>query len=206
MAVPARLVVLVSGEGTTLQAILDAARDSSYGAIVVAVLADRTGTGAETRARTAGLRTQVVSLADFADRPAWDATLTAAVARYEPDLVVCAGFMKILAPSFLAAFDGRVTNTHPALLPLHPGAHAVRDTLAAGATQSGATVHWVDAGVDTGPLIAQVVVPVEPGDDEDRLHARIKAAEAPLYVETIGRLASRASRASTASTARETTV
>jgi phosphoribosylglycinamide formyltransferase-1 len=186
--VATRLAVLVSGEGTTLQAILDASRNPDFGGSVVAVITDRPGTGAEARAARAGLRAQVVALGDYADRDAWDEALTATVARYRPDLVVCAGFMKLLSPSFLGAFDGRVLNTHPSLLPKHPGAHAVRDTLAAGDVDAGATVMWIDAGVDTGPAIAQVVVPVEPGDDEQTLHARIKAAEAPLYVETIRRL------------------
>lgn len=185
---PARLVVLASGEGTTLQAILDASRASGYGAAVVAVVSDREGTGAARRAAGVGLRAQVVAVGDFPDRTAWDVALTAAVARYEPDLVVCAGFMKILGPEFLAAFDRRVLNTHPSLLPKHPGAQAVRDTLAAGDTEAGATVMWVDEGIDTGPVIAQVTVGVEPADDEDTLHARIKTAEAPLYVQTIHRL------------------
>lgn len=185
---PARLAVLVSGEGTTLQAILDASRDPEFGAAVVAVVTDRPGTGAEVRAKKSGLRAQVVSLGDHPDRAAWDEALTATVSRYQPDLVVCAGFMKLLSVSFLKAFDGRVLNTHPSLLPKHPGAHAVRDTIAAGDAEGGATVMWVDEGVDTGPVIAQVVVPVEEGDDEARLHARIKAAEAPLFVETIRRL------------------
>ena len=182
---PSRLVVLVSGEGTTLQAILDAARDPAYGASVVAVVTDRPNTGAQNRARRAGLRAQVVELAAFPDRAAWDTELAKVVARYDPDYVVCAGFMKVLGQAFLAEFGSRTLNTHPALSPLYPGAHAVRDALAAGATETGATIHWIDAGVDTGPVIAQVVVPVEPGDDEASLHARIKAAEAPLYVETI---------------------
>lgn len=185
---PARLVVLVSGEGTTLQAILEAARDPDFGAAVVAVVADRPGTGAEARAARFGRRVQVVELAAFPDRAAWDTALTKTVARYAPDLVVCAGFMKLVSADFLAAFDRRVLNTHPSLLPKHPGVHAVRDTLAAGDAEAGASVMWIDEGPDTGPVLAQVVVPVEPGDDEATLHARIKAAEAPLYVETIRRL------------------
>jgi phosphoribosylglycinamide formyltransferase-1 len=186
--VPARLAVLVSGEGTTLQAILDASRDPAFGGTVVAVVSDRADTGAEARAKRSGLRAQVVALGDHPDRASWDTALTATVARYKPDLVICAGFMKLLAPSFLEAFDGHVLNTHPSLLPKYPGAHAVRDTIAAGEAEGGATVMWVDDGVDTGPVIAQVVVPVQDGDDEAHLHARIKAAEAPLYVETIRRL------------------
>lgn len=193
--VSARLVILASGEGTTLQAILDACRDPAYGAAVIAVVTDRPGTGAELRAQRSGLRAQVVSLEDFPDRAAWDEKITQVVRRYEPDYVVCAGFMKILGMTFLAEFGGRTLNTHPALLPLFPGAHGVRDALAAGATQTGATVHWVDAGVDTGPIIAQVVVPIAADDDENTLHERIKAAEAPLYVETIRRIVQEESHA-----------
>lgn len=185
---PARLVVLASGEGTTLQAFLDACADPGYGAAVVAVVTDRPGTRAAERAVGAGLPARVVPLADYPDRGAWDAALAAAVGGYRPDLVVLAGFMKILGPAFLAEFGGRTVNTHPSLLPAHPGAHAVAETVAAGDVETGATVHFVDAGVDTGPVIAQVRVPVRAGDDEATLHARIKAAEAPLYVETVRRL------------------
>lgn len=185
---PARLVVLASGEGSTLQALLTASRDPGFGAQVVAVVSDRPETGAARRAAAVGLRAQVCPLADYPDRAGWDAALTEVVRRYQPDLVVCAGFMKILGPAFLSAFGGRITNTHPALLPAFPGAHAVRDALAAGVRETGATVHWVDAGVDTGPVIAQVRVAVTVDDDEDSLHARIKAVEAPLYVQTIHRL------------------
>jgi len=186
--VPARLVVLASGEGTTLQAFLDACRDPGYGARVVAVLTDRPATGAADRAARAGLRAHVLALGDFPDRAAWDGALATAAGRYQPDLVVCAGFMKLLGPPFLAAFGGRITNTHPSLLPSFPGPHPVRDTLAAGVAETGATVHYIDGGVDTGPVLAQVRVPVLPGDDEATLHARIKAAEAPLYLETVRRL------------------
>jgi phosphoribosylglycinamide formyltransferase-1 len=121
------------------------------------------------------------------DRAAWDVELADAVAGHAPDLVVCAGFMRILAPSFLARF--RVVNTHPALLPSFPGAHAVRDALAYGVKVTGVTVHLVDEGVDTGPVVAQAAVPVLPGDDEATLHARIRSVEHPLYVEAVGRLA-----------------
>jgi phosphoribosylglycinamide formyltransferase-1 len=130
----------------------------------------------------------VCKLGDFGDRPAWDAALTAAVAAHQPDLVVSAGFMKILGPAFLAAFP-RTINTHPALLPAFPGANAVRDALAAGVEVTGATVHYVDAGVDTGEVIAQVEVPVEPGDTEGSLHERIKVAERRMLVETVERMA-----------------
>jgi phosphoribosylglycinamide formyltransferase-1 len=187
--VSARLVVLVSGAGTNLQALLDACADPAYGAQVVAVGADRDGTGGVERAERAGLPTFTVKIPDFADRLGWDEALTAAIEAYEPDLVVSAGFMKILGPRFLARFGGRTINTHPALLPSFPGAHAVRDALAYGVKVTGCTVHFVDEGVDTGPVIAQESVPVRWHDDEDSLHERIKQVERRLMVDVIGRLA-----------------
>ncbi|MGC0422557.1 phosphoribosylglycinamide formyltransferase [Embleya sp. AB8] len=189
---PARLVVLVSGSGTNLQALLDACADPAYGARVVAVGADRAGIAGLGRAEQAGVPTFVERVADHPDRADWDAALAAAVAAYEPDLVVSAGFMKILGPRFLARFEGRTVNTHPALLPSFPGAHGVRDALAYGAKVTGCTVHLVDAGVDTGPIIAQGVVEVEDGDHADggaALHERIKTVERTLLVEVVGRLA-----------------
>ncbi|MFC5747106.1 phosphoribosylglycinamide formyltransferase [Actinomadura rugatobispora] len=187
--VSARLVVLVSGAGTNLQALLDACADPAYGAQVVAVGADRDDTGGVRRAEGAGLPTFTVRIPDFADRAAWDAALTEAIAAHEPDLVVSAGFMKILGPAFLARFGGRTINTHPALLPSFPGAHAVRDALAYGVKLTGCTVHLVDEGVDTGPVIAQEAVPVRWHDDEESLHERIKQVERRLMVEVVGRLA-----------------
>ena len=188
-ALPARLVVLASGSGTTLQALLDAARDDAYGARVVAVGSDRPGARALERARAAGVPAAVVALADFDDRAAWDAALAEAVAGFGPDLVVLAGFMRILGPGFLSRFPGRVVNTHPALLPAFPGAHAVADALAYGVKVSGVTVHLVDEGVDTGPVVAQAAVPVLDGDDEAALQSRIQDVERPLYVDAVGRLA-----------------
>lgn len=184
---PARLVVLVSGQGRTLQALLAAAADPGYGAQVVAVGADRDGIRALERAERAGVATFVTRPADYADRPAWDAALADAVAAHRPDLVVCAGYMRLLGPAVLGRFA--VVNTHPALLPAFPGAHAVRDALAYGVKLTGVTVHLVDAGVDTGPVLAQAAVPVEPGDDEATLHARIQDVEQPLYVDVVRRLA-----------------
>lgn len=185
--VAARVVVLASGDGTTLQAILDAADDPAYGAEVVALGADRLGTRAQQRADARGIPTWVERVEDHTDRPAFDSAVAGRLAGSRPDLVVLAGYMKILGPAVVD--DYRCVNTHPALLPRHPGAHAVRDALAAGDTETGATVHWVDRGVDTGPVLAQVSVPVEPGDDEDTLRARIQAAERPLYVAAVGLLA-----------------
>ncbi|WP_409466831.1 phosphoribosylglycinamide formyltransferase [Amycolatopsis sp. GA6-003] len=185
---PVKIVVLASGSGTLLQAVLDAAGQPGFPAAVVAVGADRTGIEALARAERAGVPSFTVRVADHPDRAAWDRALAEAVAAYQPDLVVSAGFMKILGPEFLARFAGRVINTHPALLPSFPGMHAVADALAAGVRVTGSTVHFVDAGVDTGPVIAQEAVPVETDDTEDVLHERIKAVERRLLVETIERL------------------
>ncbi|RSN08235.1 phosphoribosylglycinamide formyltransferase [Streptomyces sp. WAC 05977] len=185
---PVKLVVLASGSGTLLQAVLDAVEKPDFPAKVVAVGADRTGIEALTRAERAGVPSFAVRMADHPDRAAWDKAITEAVAAYQPDLVVSAGFMKILGAEFLARFPGRVINTHPALLPSFPGAHAVADALAMAVKVTGSTVHFVDAGVDTGPIIAQEPVVVEPDDDEHVLHERIKAVERRLLVETIEKL------------------
>jgi phosphoribosylglycinamide formyltransferase-1 len=186
--VPARLVVLASGSGTTLQALLDASQGASagsaFGGQVVAAGSDIAGCLALTRAAAAGVATFAVELGD--DRRAWNAALGAAVDAFEPDLVVLAGFMRILAPDFVRRF--RIVNTHPSLLPAFPGAHALRDALAAGVASTGVTVHWVDDGVDTGPIIAQLPVPITAGEDEDSLRARVQAIEKPLFVETISQL------------------
>jgi phosphoribosylglycinamide formyltransferase 1 len=186
--VSARLVVLVSGAGTNLQALLDACANPAYGAHVVAVGADRSDIEGLARADRAGIATFVEKVADHRDRDSWDIALTSAVAGHEPDLVVSAGFMKILGKRFLDRFGGRVINTHPALLPAFPGAHGAREALEYGVTVTGCTAHFVDAGVDTGPIIAQHAVPVLADDDEDSLHERIKVVERPLLVETVGRL------------------
>ena len=183
----ARLVVLASGEGTVLQALLDAAADPSYGAAVVAVGTDRPGIRALERAGS--IPTFTLAVADFPTRVDWDAAFADELTSWKPDLVVCAGFMKILGAAVLDRFAGRITNTHPALLPAFPGAHAVADALAYGVKVTGTTVHFVDEGVDTGPVIAQEAVEVRPGDDEASLHERIKHVEHRLYVEAVGRLA-----------------
>lgn len=186
---PFRVVVLVSGAGTLLQALLDAAPAGPSGYRVVAVGADRPGAAGLDRAREAALPTFVERVADHPDRDAWNAALAAAVVAHRPDVVVGAGFMKLVAPAFLDAIGCPMLNTHPALLPAFPGAHAVRDALAAGVRTTGATVHEVDAGLDTGPVLAQVEVPVLPTDDETVLHERIKTEERRLLVETVLRLA-----------------
>ncbi|WP_130797755.1 phosphoribosylglycinamide formyltransferase [Streptomyces otsuchiensis] len=185
---PARLVVLVSGSGTNLQALLDAARDPSFGAEVVAVGADRDCAGLR-RAEDAGIPTFVCRVRDHATREEWDGELAGKVAAHRPDLVVSAGFMKIVGARFLARFAGRTVNTHPALLPSFPGAHGVRDALAHGVKVTGCTVHFVDEGVDAGPIIAQGVVEVREDDDESALHERIKEVERDMLVDAVGRLA-----------------
>ncbi|WP_092531305.1 phosphoribosylglycinamide formyltransferase [Amycolatopsis arida] len=189
LPVPARLVVLASGSGTLLQAVLDATGQPDYPARVVAVGTDRPGVEALARAERAGVPHFTVRVADHPDRAAWDAALTGAVAAHRPDLVVSAGFMKLLGERFLRRFSNRVVNTHPALLPAFPGMHAVADALAAGVKVTGSTVHLVDSGVDTGPIIAQEAVPVLPDDDEAELHERIKTVERRLLVDVIATLA-----------------
>lgn len=189
---PARVVVLVSGSGTNLQALLDAVAErgaAGYGAEVVAVGADRDGIAGLERAERAGLPTFVCRVRDHESRDDWDRALAEATAAHEPDLVVSAGFMRIVGKEFLARFGGRFVNTHPALLPSFPGAHGVRDALAYGVRVTGCTVHFVDDGVDTGPIIAQGVVEVRDTDDETTLHERIKDVERRLLVDTVGRLA-----------------
>lgn len=179
----ARIVVLASGSGSTLQAIIDASARGGFAADIVATGSDVVAAQALTRAADAGIETFTVALADFPDRAAWNAALADAIAARRPDLVVLAGFMRVLGPDVVRRF--RIVNTHPALLPAFPGAHAIRDALAAGATRTGVTVHWVDEGIDTGPIITQVAVPIEPGDDEDSLRQRVQAAEKALYVQAI---------------------
>lgn len=186
---PLRVVVLVSGSGTNLQALLDATGDAAYGAEVVAVGADRTGIEGLARAERAGVPTFWHRVADFEDRAAWDAHFTAAVAAYEPDLVVLAGFMKLFGDAYLARFGGRTLNTHPALSPSFPGMHGPADALAYGVKVTGCTLFVVDAGVDTGPIVAQAAVPVLDDDTPDSLHERIKVEERRMLVDAVGRIA-----------------
>jgi phosphoribosylglycinamide formyltransferase-1 len=185
----ARLVVLVSGAGTNLQALLDACADPDYGASVVAVGADRDSIAALDRAKAADIPTFTVKVGDFPTRGDWDQALAGACERFRPDLIVCAGFMKLVGQAFLARFSGRCLNTHPALLPSFPGMHGVRDALGYGVKVSGCTVFLVDEGVDAGPVLAQAAVPVHDDDDEASLHERIKVAERALLVGTVGRMA-----------------
>jgi phosphoribosylglycinamide formyltransferase 1 len=186
---PSRLVVLVSGEGTNLQALIDACADPDYGAQVVAVGSDRGQINALARAERAGLPVFTVRLAGYPAREDWDAALARACAAHAPDLIVLAGFMKLVGPAFLAAFGGRVINTHPALLPAFPGMHAAADALAYGVALTGCTIFVVDSGTDTGPVVAQAAVPVHDDDDVAALHERIKVTERALLVATVGRMA-----------------
>ncbi|MFN3006721.1 phosphoribosylglycinamide formyltransferase [Mycolicibacterium wolinskyi] len=186
---PARLVVLASGTGSLLASLLAAAVDD-YPGRVVAVGTDRKCAALDIAA-DAGVASYTVRLGDHPDRAAWDAAITAATAEHQPDLVVSAGFMKILGPQFLSAFPGRVVNTHPALLPSFPGAHAVPEALAYGVRVTGCTVHLVDAGMDTGPILAQQVVEVADDDTEETLHERIKVVERRLLVDVLAALATR---------------
>jgi phosphoribosylglycinamide formyltransferase 1 len=181
--------VLVSGGGTNLQALLDASGDPSYGATVVAVGADRDDIEGLARAERAGVPTFVRKVSQFTSRGHWDTTLTDTVAAFDPDLVVLAGFMKLVGPEFLGRFAGRVVNTHPALCTSFPGTSGPADALAYGVKVTGATLFVVDEGVDTGPIIAQSVVPVQDDDDLASLHERIKVAERQMLVDTVGRIA-----------------
>lgn len=187
---PTRVVVLLSGAGSTFAALLEASRAADSPYEIVGVLADKPAAGLDI-ARDAGIPTAVVALRDFPDRAAWDEALAAAVAAHDPELVVLAGFMRLVGSPLLDAYGGRIVNTHPALLPSFPGAHGVRDALAHGVKITGATVIEVDAGVDTGRILAQVAVPVLEYDTEGTLHERIKAAEQPLLVDVVRTLAAR---------------
>lgn len=189
MPTPKRAVILLSGVGSIAGALIHAQRDPVFGLDVVSVGSDTAAAPGLAVARDAGVETFSVEPGSFPDRPTWDRALTEAVQAFDPDLVLCAGFMRILGPAFLAAYEGRIVNTHPSLLPAFPGAHAVRDAIAYGVRVTGCTVHLVDAGVDTGPVLAQEPVEVLPRDDEASLHARIKLVERDLFVEVVGRMA-----------------
>lgn len=182
---PARLVVLLSGAGSLLQALADS-QGSDFE--IVAVISDDPRAAGLVRAAEQGIPALVVDPASYGDRQDWDSALADTLGEWQPDWIVCAGFMRILGSAVLDRFPGRVVNTHPALLPSFPGAHGVRDALAYGVRVTGCTVHLVDAGVDTGPVLAQVPVPVEEDDDVDSLHERIKQAERRLLPDVISRL------------------
>lgn len=185
---PMRIVVLVSGTGSNLQAVIDAVTAGELEVEIAAVGADRDGTYGIERSADAGLETFVVNFNSFPTRAEWDAALIERVASYAPDVVVSSGFMRIVSADFIERFGGRYLNTHPALLPAFPGAHGVRDALAYGVKVTGCTVHWADAGVDTGPIIAQEAVTIEADDDEESLHERIKVVERRLLIDILRRL------------------
>jgi phosphoribosylglycinamide formyltransferase 1 len=200
--VPARVVVLVSGSGTLLQALLDAAAEPGFPARVVAVGADRTDIEGLARAERRAVPTFGLRVADHLDRAAWDDAMAKAVAEHRPDLVISAGFMKILGPGFRDTIGCPMINTHPALLPAFPGVRPVADALDYGVKVTGATVHLVDDGVDTGPVLAQRAVEVRPGDTVESLHERIKIEERRLLVSTVAALA----RSGATVTGREVTI
>lgn len=189
-----KLAVLISGGGSNLKALIDAAADPGYPAVIACVGSDTDAAGLA-HAEAAGIPSFVIRPADYPSREAWGMALAAAIQEHhvgtgpEPGLVVSAGLMRILPPGFVREFSPNLINTHPALLPLFPGAHAVRDALAAGATETGVTVHLIDEGVDTGPVLRQAVVEIHPGETEDSLHERIKQRERPLLVDTVRAIA-----------------
>lgn len=180
----ARVLLLASGSGSVLQALLD----SDVRSAIIAVGSDRAQAFALERAQIADVETFVVDFDAYQDRVAWSQALLETLERHQPTLIVLAGFMRILDPSLVQAFRGRIINTHPALLPSFPGAHAIRDALVAGVRVTGCTVHWVDEGVDTGPIIDQTAVRVLDDDDESVLHERVKVAERELLVSVVTRL------------------
>lgn len=184
---PARLVILASGAGSTLQALLDSVRTGDLDAQIAAVGSDRPECAAIQKASAAGVPTFAYPLGPGADRALWNGQMSEAIAGYAPDLVILAGFMRVLGPEVVRRF--RIVNTHPSLLPSFPGAHAIRDALAHGVRVSGVTVHWVDEGLDSGPILAQAAVDVLPGDTEESLRQRIQDVEKPLYLTTIRSLA-----------------
>jgi len=184
----AAIVVLVSGGGTNLQALIDATADPSYGVRIAAVGADRDDIEGLSRARSAGIPTFVCRVADFATRAEWDTALTAHVAAYSPVLVVLAGFMKLTGEAFLARFGGLTVNTHPALSPSFPGMHGPAEALGYGVKVTGCTLFVVDSGVDTGPIVAQTAVSVHDDDTVETLHERIKTSERKMLVDYVGRM------------------
>lgn len=189
-----RIVVLVSGTGSNLQAVIDAVDSGELDVEIAAVGADRPGTGGVERSAAAGIKTFVVPFKEFSDRDAWNHELTVQCRSHAPDYVVSSGFMRIVGEEFIKTFDGTYLNTHPALLPAFPGAHGVRDALAYGVKVTGCTVHIADAGVDTGPILAQRAVEIREDDDEASLHERIKVAERALLIETLASLAAAPTR------------
>ena len=179
-----RIVILASGSGSIAQAIIDAQHNGELKAEIACVISDQASARVLERAEAAGIATKIIVMAE--NRADWDKEIISALTDLKPDLVVSAGFMRILSAECVSKF--KIVNSHPALLPLFPGAHAVRDALAAGARKTGTTIHWVDAGVDTGAIIAQEEVEITPRDTEELLHERIKIVERRLYVATLKQL------------------
>ena len=178
------LVVLISGGGSNLRALLEASEDAEFPARVIAIGADRDADGFS-HAEQFGIPTFSVALSNFPDREAWGDALLEEIEIWSPDLVILSGFMKLLPPRVVDALSPRLINTHPAFLPEFPGAHAVRDAIAAGVTETGASVIVVDNGVDSGPIIAQRRIPILSGDTEATLHERIKPVERELLIQTV---------------------
>ena len=183
-----RIVVMVSGSGTNLQSILDSVAAGDLNATVLAVGADKPCLGIE-RAEAVGIETFLVEPSNYDTREAWNRALEEKITSYGADYIIFAGFMRIVDAQLVDRFKNRIINTHPALLPSFPGAHGVRDALAHGVKVTGTTLHLVDSGIDTGPILAQVAVDVLDDDTEETLHERIKVKERVLLVETIARLA-----------------
>jgi phosphoribosylglycinamide formyltransferase-1 len=179
-----RIVILASGSGSIAQAIIDAQHSGELKAEIAGVISDQSAAKVLERAEAAGIPTKIIAMAE--NRSDWDKEIISTLTDLQPDLVVSAGFMRILSAECVSKF--KIVNSHPALLPLFPGAHAVRDALAAGARKTGTTIHWVDAGVDTGAIIAQEEVEITPSDTEESLHERIKIVERRLYVATLQKL------------------
>jgi phosphoribosylglycinamide formyltransferase-1 len=179
-----RIVILASGSGSIAQAIIDAQHSGELKAEIAGVISDQAAARVLERAEAAGIPTKIIAMSE--NRSDWDKEIISTLTDLQPDLVVSAGFMRILSAECVSKF--KIVNSHPALLPLFPGAHAVRDALAAGAGKTGTTIHWVDAGVDTGAIIAQEEVEITPSDTEESLHERIKIVERRLYVATLQKL------------------
>ena len=177
----ARIVILASGAGSIAQSIFEASSSGELPAEIVGLICDQPGAQVLTRAADFNIESFLLPMQQ--DRKLWDEAVFKKLESLQPEVVVSAGFMRILASDTVSQF--RIVNSHPALLPLFPGAHAVRDALAAGATQTGTTIHWVDSGVDTGEIIAQEAIEIAPTDTEDSLHERIKIVERRLYVATL---------------------
>ncbi len=190
--IPSKIVVLVSGSGTILQSLIDAEQDLAIDTryTIVSVGSDKPEIEGLARAERAGIPTFIVDPTKSSSRIEWDQALAERLSDYQPDWVVSAGFMRILGPQVLRKFPNRIINTHPSLLPSFPGAHAVDDALAHGVKVTGTTVHIVDSGVDTGPILAQAAVPVEPSDDAGTLHERVKQVERKLLLNTVNTLCS----------------